>query len=56
MTATQMAKIRRSTPEFKAMVKATRAAMLDLKAKGLDFDHLAVCPDTYQLYLKVKHS
>jgi hypothetical protein len=56
MTATQLAKANRSTPEYKLWVKALRAVMKDFKAKGVAFDHLATCPDSYALYLKVKYA
>jgi hypothetical protein len=39
------------TKEQRAKV---RKAMRDLKKQGLEFDHLATCPDTYEIYLKVK--
>lgn len=56
MTGTQIAKTKRQTPEYKGMIKAITIQMKNLKKQGLEFDHLATCPDTYALFLKIKYN
>jgi len=54
MTATQLAKAKRATPEYKTWKRSVIAAMRILKANGQDASVLATCPDSYSFYLKLK--